>query len=1022
MSIPPIEAERFVRWLEAQVIADARGDRVASLAIRPADRLWLGRVASEDSAWQLAMGERGRRLDPCAVGFRFQPLSWDWTCRVEFVVWRREQSGGEPVWVKSERGTASFPLLVPPAETASPLSFGRTQLADAAQAIGAEGHTSRVDVSVENDRGQLVAEVTFVNDSPEKRGHDTNFYEVVLEVEVGQIVPIELDALPDSFRYDRRVPAMGVYGGVEYERGTIRTTDYASADRLRPEYWDDRLGPEPDLAFDTLAMDPIAPLEHLVDSLAAWGDEYWSGTALTALAASESWSDEMLAHAHDEAAKFVAEVDHCRRGLELLKHDALVREAFVLTNEAFKHSGRNRYSGWRPFQLGFLLTVLASLVDPDSERREVVDTLWFATGGGKTETYLALVVLLTLHDRLRGKAHGISAWSRFPLRMLSLQQTQRFADALAGAELARRRKGIEGDVIALGFLVGGPPNGTPNRVRDDSDDPASDARNRDMPERHRVLLRCPFCFSDEHDLSMRFDRASWRLLHICPNPNCPWPETGLPFHVVDEEIYRLLPSVVIGTLDKAASISLQAANRGLYASPIARCQGPGHGFTYAPRSTTPKGCLVPGCTFGLAVLGQELKLFAPSLRVQDELHLLRDSLGAVDSHYETLLDHLYRATFSPLAKVVASSATLAGYEHQVNTLYKREGAVFPLPGPKTGVSFWTQDGPSLARRFLGLAPRGVTLEFANDRLAESLQRAVRRLISEPQEVCREADIDVVHARDLLDYYGVHVCYGTKIRDIEAAARSFETQPGVAPMNASTLTGRNTLEEVRSTLARIDEPEQDFNDRLHVICASSMMSHGVDVDRFNVMTLLGLPLGTAEFIQATARIGRKHPGLVVVLHRMGVERDASVFRSFPTYVLHGDRFVEPIAITRRSRRVLEYTFAGLFTARVLGIHEARSVRDSKKQLTTVRALRDYFTGRPVLEEDEFKALADALGLTQEADGPLADELTRQLRVTYHELLDPATKARFPGELPLRPPMMSMREVESQVPVYGSEADT
>jgi hypothetical protein len=601
--------------------------------------------------------------------------------------------------------------------------------------------------------------------------------------------------------------------------------------------------------------------------------------------------------------------------------------------------------------------------------------------------------------------------------MLSLQQTQRFADALAGAELARAHEGIPGDSLALGFFVGGLPNGTPNRIRDDPEDLSGDAGDKSMPSRHQVLLSCPFCFSEE--LEMRFDRRTWRLLHVCTNDECPWEEPGLPFYVVDEEIYRFLPSVVIGTLDKAASVSLQAATRGLYASPIASCERGGHGFTYAPRSATPEGCLVPGCSGKRKALTQPLELFGPSLRVQDELHLLRDSLGAIDSHYETLLDHLYRQTGTPTAKLLASSATLAGYEGQVETLYGRVGGIFPLQGPKIGASYWTKDGDELARRFVGLAPRGVTLDFANDRVAESLQKAVRRLINEPQGVCATAGINPATAPDLLDEYGVHVVYGNKLRDVEAAARSFEQQPGVSPLNTAILTGRTPLEEVRKTLDRLDRPEANFDQRVHIVCASSMMSHGVDVDRFNVITLLGLPLATAEFIQTTARIGRRWPGLVFVLHRMGVERDASVFRSFAPFVAHGDRFIEPVAITRRSRRVLEETFAGLFDARVYGIHEAQRVRKEKRNISTARSLREYFESVPVEQADELIALCDALGIEPDGEHPLEGTLRLLLERTYVELMDVASSAKFIGEVTPDPPMRSLREVETQIPIYARE---
>lgn len=1013
-----LDRERFVDWLSDRAVRDGRGDDLEELASRPDKVLWLGRVAPAEAAWRSSMGERGRRLDPCSIGFRFRPRQWRWTAVASFVLWIWDDES--EIWRKTDRLSIQIDISAERDPTGETTTIGADRFA---ASLAEAGHSKRrsahIEVEVEREREQLGVSVSLVNTSEDyTRKFDANLYEVRLELEVGPIDDIELDALPDSFRYDRRVPAFGLYCGVDFaaDPGILRTNDIGAINRPRPAYWDPDLGAEPDLRFSTLAEDPAPALACLVEALEKWGGTHWSDETLDERARTEHWTTEMREEAGAAAGSFVSELARIREGVEALR-DPTVAIAFRLTNRAFEHSGRGRYDGWRPFQIAFLLTVLPSLVEPDHPMRETVDTLWFATGGGKTETYLAAVILTCLFDRLRGKKHGVSAWSRFPLRMLSLQQTQRFADALAGAEIARVGEGIDGDPLALGFFVGGLPNGTPNRIRDDPDDFSGDAGDRFMPARHRVLLWCPFCFSE--DLEMRFDRRAWRLLHTCGNEDCPWQGPGLPFYVVDEEIYRFLPSVVIGTLDKAASVSLQAAARGLYASPIASCEREGHGFTYAPRSKTPEGCLVPGCSGKRKSLTQPLELFGPSLRVQDELHLLRDSLGAIDSHYETLIDHLYRQTKTPIAKLLASSATLAGYEGQVETLYRRSGEIFPLQGPKIGSSYWTKDSDELARRFVGLAPRGVTLDFANDRLAESLQKAVRRLIDEPREICAAAGIDAAAAPELLADYGVHVVYGNKLRDVEAAARSFEQQPGVLPLNTAILTGRTPLGEVRDTLDRLDKPEASFDERIHIVCASSMMSHGVDVDRFNVITLLGLPLATAEFIQTTARIGRRWPGLVFVLHRMGVERDASVFRSFAPFVAHGDRFIEPVAITRRSRRVLEETFAGLFDARVYGIHEAQRVRREKRNISTAKSLREYFESVPVEQADELVALCDALGIEPDGDHPIEGTLRLLLERTYVELLDVATKARFVGEVTPDPPMRSLREVETQIPIFARE---
>lgn len=1022
MSVDPrqLAGARFVAWLEQEVIADARGDRLTTLPVKPADLFWIGRLAPESAAWKVSLGERGQRLDPCSCGFRFRPAAdppWQWRAEVRFCVWTRIRNPAtkEVHWEKSEPFATVITIEIADDEPGT-FSFGVDEFTAALGNLSAT-YKPRLDVEISRESGEPSVAVVLVNDSAEKQAVDSNLYEVSLELTVGAIAPFVLDSLPDSFRYDRRIAAYGINGGVEVDGPVLRTVDVASQDRLRPQYWDDTVGAQPDLSFATLASDPLPALRELVDALARWGAREWSQARLDERQREHSWTAEMRTEADSEAKRFADEIRRCRNGLELLATGGDALTAFKLANEAFVHSGAGRYESWRPFQLGFLLAALPALVDATGPERGVVDTLWFATGGGKTETYLGVVVFTCLYDRLRGKAHGISCWSRFPLRMLSLQQTQRFADALAGAELARRRAGIDGEPFALGFFVG--RGGTPNRVRDDAGPGDADATDNDMPRRNRVLLRCPFCRNP--DLEMRFDRRHWLLLHCCTNTDCPWPEEGLPFHVVDEEIYRLLPSVIVGTLDKAASVSMQAAMRGLYAAPLGTCKGPGHGFTYAPRSKT-AGCLVPECKYGPGPLPQAKELFPPSVRIQDELHLLRGGLGAIDAHYETLLDHLQQASGAPVPKNIASSATLAGYQGQVAALYHRDGSVFPLPGPSEGVSFWTNDQPLLARRFIGLAPRGVTLEFANERIAESLQKAVRRLNATPADICLEIGVDPSLAGLLVDAYGTHVVYGNTLRDVNAAVRSFETQPGVTPLNFAKLTGGTLLEEVSEVLKRLDKPETNFDERLHIICASSMMSHGVDIDRFNVITILGVPLTTAEFIQTTARIGRRLPGLVLVLHRMGVERDASVFRTFDIFVRQGDRFIEPIAITRKSRRVLRHTFPGMFLARVLGIHEPSAVNGGGKQLTTVKELRRYLQDRPVTEDDEYAALCDALALDPtDQDDPLVVELRRQLRETWRELNDPATKARFPGEVTPRPAMSSLREVERQVPIRTVESD-
>jgi hypothetical protein len=693
--------------------------------------------------------------------------------------------------------------------------------------------------------------------------------------------------------------------------------------------------------------------------------------------------------------------------------------AFALANRSFDEAPSITHESWRPFQLGFVVSNLAALADRGAGgERAVVDTLWFATGGGKTETYLLFTLTAAFYDRLNGKHHGLTSWGRFPLRMLSLQQTQRFADVLAAAELVRQAEGIVGSEFGLGFLVG--EAGSPNLIPVSPRPGQPDYTDPQMPVRYRVLIRCPFCRST--NLRMNFDETRWALDHVCDAQGCSWNGRPLPFRIVDDEIYRWLPTVVIGTLDKAASVSMQAAMRGFYGPPAGLCTGEAHGFTYSPRSNrdrnrNPNGCLFPRCNRQVSSLDQDPSLFGPTIRMQDELHLLRDSLGSIDAHYEALLDALQRHGGSN-PKLISSSATLAGHEEQVRALYRREGRMFPVPGPRAGLSFWSRDSARRARTFVALAPRGLTLEYANDQLTETLQRAVRRALAAPADVADATGIPPEVLANLVLIYGVNVAYGSTLKDVEAAARSADSQIPIEQLNSETLTGRTPLEDVRSILERLTNPEADFNNRIHLVAASSMLSHGVDIDRLNVMVMLGLPLSTAEFIQTTARVGRRHPGLVFVLHKIGRERDAAVFRIFPSFIEHMDRLIDPVPITSKSRRVLELTFAGMEQGRIYGIHEPEALARGLRQLTLPAAVKRAFGRLPVLESDELNELVEMLQFTGPLDENLRQDLANYVRQFYRALNDPAGAAQWVSDLfPSGDPMRSLRDVEEQIPVYS-----
>lgn len=1016
-------AERCVDWLAERVLSDACGSSHSASDMDPRGKYWLGRLAPEAEIMNSDMGERMERLEPCAIGIRFliDPRRGVQRVRVRtsLRVWHKPKGAGQ--WSKSEAIRSEIEIVIDPEEFEHEILTG--QFEEPLSRFGT-GLAAAVDVEVsEHQSGFKEVVVQLVNKSDHEHALAETvckgrLFEVSLALLGMETVDYILEALPDSFRYDRRVPAYGLNCGVRRTNEGFETIDLPEFDKDRPKFWnvDDE---EPDFSFSGLSNDPLTACEKLAKAHADWGTKAWNLDAVRG--SDRTWSDQMAAQFEEERLGFEIEKARIRKGIDLLRENESLRRAFCMMNEAMLISasdecGKTKYESWRAFQVGFLLSNIASCMGDETD---VVDIVWFPTGGGKTETYLGLILTAAFYDRMRGKTTGITAWSRFPLRLLSLQQTQRFANALAAAEIVRRRHELGGDSFGLGFLIGG--SSTPNEIKDTKSQKERgqwDYEDEDMPRRLRMLKNCPFCKKDT--IEMRFRRKFWRVEHRCTNDACAWgPGEPLPIWVVDAEVWRYLPTVVVGTLDKAAGIAFQTNMRGMVAAPQGHCPEPGHGHTYSVRSDRPYGCLHPRCKTPTGALPMDTDLYGVTYRLQDELHLLRDSLGAVDAHYEALFDHLEKELSGHEPKILASSATLSGYARQSEVLYRRQARVFPQPEPSAGRGFWSGPDEKSMRRFLAIAPRGQTIEFALDRMAVSLQTAIRELLVEPDLVAPSFGVDPSLAGWLVGIYGTNVIYGNTLRDLDAVERSAGTQWGDIPDPAPrvvTLTGRTPFDDVSKVLEQLENPPPDFGERVHVVAASSMMSHGVDIDRLNVMTMLGLPLTTAEFIQSTARVGRKWPSLVFVVHKIARERDASIYRMFPQYVHQGDRFVEPIPITGRSRRVLEKTLPGLAFARILMVHQPRA-GDS---LWKGHQLRQYLASVEGFGEKEIESICEILGY----ETPETEQLAEDVKAWYGRFLDnvndPANGNEWSNDLgPSGKPMFSLRDVEEQVKVWGAD---
>ena len=578
-------------------------------------------------------------------------------------------------------------------------------------------------VSSADQSGSKLVSINFTNVSsmPDRSMTRENFFfdtSAKFRFTKGHVTPFTLELAPRGFRYDRNLWGRGFNCAVE----KIPDTDYCTTHT--PYYSQKRYltSTVPTAPFEGLAHDPIPILESIRSAMKkSLGD--WDRTeAEYRQNFGSQWETEFKDEFDQDKAQFMFEIQDFELGLELIRTNADIRLAFQLTNEVFKRAGGHSLPSkekkqWRLFQIVFLVNQIrgiSALVQSDksaTSEREMVDIIYFPTGGGKTEAYLGVLVFHCFFDRLRGKRAGVTAWTRFPLRLLTLQQTQRMADIVGIAELVRHGhqdqrlsgKGIAG--FAVGYFVG--KEGTPNELVDAGKkhnlQPEervnwSYATDEEYRQRWKRVVTCPSCRTNT--VRVDLDEETVRIRHHCTEDNCAFPDGLLPIHVIDNEIYRYLPSVIVGTIDKLAGLGNQRKFSLIFGQVTGYCTK--HGYY--------KGkCCQKECT-DTSRLKKSIPqgISGPTLFIQDELHLLREGLGTFDAHYETFTQELLKKFGQTQAlKIIASSATIEAFERQVEHLYGRTretSPCFPGSGTYSGKFFLRPDAGLPTTAFLWCHP------------------------------------------------------------------------------------------------------------------------------------------------------------------------------------------------------------------------------------------------------------------------------------------------------------------------------
>ena len=763
---------------------------------------------------------------------------------------------------------------------------------------------------------------------------DPNLYAIRISACIPAVAhtPTIFRELARSFRYDRRMAGVGINCHVALATAEdqiilrTETTPITTVDRLEP-----RQVAEGAPTFETLEVDPEPTLRRILEDMRRYDADRWL-TTVNALAGNERLEAEQARET------FAQEIARFQRGIQLLSDPTYptVRRAFALMNRAMSRAARGRFDRWHLFQIVFIVSQLPGLAAREyevlhSDEDGDVDILWFAAGGGKTEAFLGLVLWQAFFDRLRGKRLGVAAFIRFPLRLLTFQQMQRLGAVLGAADLIRQQERLGGARFSTGYFVGRAT--TPNRIDDEMHQRfiASGPDNRLL----RVFA-CPYCSSPT---ALGYDAANRLVEHRCTNRDCPGGGERLPIYVVDEDIYRFLPTVIVSTVDKLAQLGQNQRFAQLFGRFDLVC--PVHGVSFrdsnrlcAAAVAFARGETPTTCDGGAVVTYAPFKAAAPTLLVQDELHLLTEELGTFDSHYETAAMEFARSLGAQPWKIVAATATIANYDVHAWQLYLRRARQFPGPGL---MSFYYDRNPSrIGRIFVGVLGVGrkhtpvvtrvlslmyLELQAVRDAIAADVASASRRYGLRP--LTRE---DLTR---LVFYYELILTYVLTRKGSDQVSEAIESRvkrelrelvPQHGELLVDTFNGGVTEAEMSAVVEQIRtaEPTGDPATRTRGIVTTNVIGHGIDVDRFNLIVFAGFPRLVAEYIQSSARVGRTYPGLSVFVATPQSERDRSVFDRFAKFHEYLDRLVDPSAITRWPEPALRRTVPGILSGYLMGI--------------------------------------------------------------------------------------------------------
>ena len=731
----------------------------------------------------------------------------------------------------------------------------------------------------------------------------------------------------------------------------------------------------PEHAFSMLQMGSPKKKSEVIQNLRTLTEMYgsWITDVLT--------NDEAM---HDDKFKATGQtiIDKCndanRRmnaGIDLIENNDKVYQAFVFMNQAMylqrsitafskdygngipcslkdymtdmPEKGRKKdHSEWRPFQIAFVLLNMCGIMDGESPERDIVDLLYFPTGGGKTEAYLGLIAFTIAYRRLTvsdetdyEKDGGVTVFLRYTLRLLTTQQRDRLMRLIVAMEQLREKneKLYGKERISIGFWVGG--NVTPNKFSEYND--SDQFKKREFIRKlTKQIIKCPYCGKpitrDDYDIN---EKGKYVKIH-CADDNCMFSlKTGrtIPVYLVDEEIYAKCPTVIISTVDKFARLPWSERVGLLFGRTDRYCSRCGHiaiGEKHAGRHNAD---VAAGLERAETVACKPF--YPPELIIQDELHLITGPLGTIYGGYETVVEEMCcieKNGKKIRPKYIVSTATIRNAGEQIKFLYGRnEFAQFPPSGFDTRDSFFIKEVPLPTENLVDVSEEKISRMISDGKKpfrqyagicasGQSVKTTLIRLYS----IILQTALDIAknpEYEDYIDPYYTLIGYFNSIRELGGAVRLLDDdiasrirvvknkynsseQRYLSFEGKKEITSRIPSWEIAQVLEKLAisyDKNKEKQGCYDVVIATNMIAVGMDVDRLGLMSVVGQPKQNSEYIQATSRVGRQHPGIIFTVYNPYRPRDLSNYENFVGFHSQMYRYVEgttatPFAARARDR--------------------------------------------------------------------------------------------------------------------------